>query len=72
MPWERCGLKARATGRDAVIGLLSGVGTGNTRRERSDVVLHARRRLSDREIMLLTPAWCSLPAVGIAGGGIPW
>ena len=72
VPWDRCGLKARAVVRDTVIGLLSGVGIGDTRRERSDVVLHARRRLSDREITLLTPAWCALPAVGIAGDGVPW
>jgi hypothetical protein len=65
-------MRDRATIRDVVIGLLSGVGCGATRRERSDVVLHARRRLSEQEIAALSPAWCALPAVGIAGGGIPW
>lgn len=72
VPWSRCGFKARAIVRDTVIGLLSGVGTGVTRRERSEVVLHARRRLSERELAQLTAAWCAIPAVGIAGGGIPW
>lgn len=72
VPWSRCGLKTRAIVRDAVIGLLSGVGSGDTRRDRSEVVLHARRRLADRELALLTAEWCALPAVGIAGDGIPW
>jgi hypothetical protein len=72
VPWARCGLKARAIMRATVIGLLAGVGTGNMRRDRSDVVLHARRRLSERELEMLTPAWCAIPAVGIAGSGIPW
>lgn len=54
------------------MGLLSGVGCGNTRRERSETVLHARRRLNDRELTLLTAEWCAIPAVGIAGDGIPW
>lgn len=72
IPWSRCGLKNRAIVRDTVIGLLSGVGAGDTRRDRSDVVLHARRRLSDPEIAMLSPAWCAIPAVGIAGDGIPW
>ena len=72
LPWARLGLKSRAIIRETVIGLLAGVGTGNTRRERSDLVLHARRRLSDRELALLTAEWCAIPAVGIAGGGVPW
>lgn len=70
--WSRCGLKTRAIVREVVLGLLSGVGCGNTRRDRSEVVLHARRRLSDAELALLTPAWCAIPAVAIAGDGIPW
>ena len=72
VPWSRCGLASRAIVRDVVIGLLSGAGTGATRRERSAVVLHARRRLSELELAALEPAWCALPAVGIAGGGVPW
>jgi hypothetical protein len=58
--------------RDQVIHLLAGVGVGETRRDRSEHVLHARRRLAPRELELLTPAWCAIPAVGIAGGGVPW
>lgn len=58
--------------RDTVIALLAGVGTGNTRRDRSEHVLHARRRLSDAEIALLSPEWCAIPAVANAGTGIPW
>lgn len=72
VPWQRCGLKARALVREAVLGLLSGVGTGDTRRDRSELVLHARRRLSAREIEQLAPAWCAIPATGMAGDGIPW
>lgn len=72
VPWERCGLKTRAVVRDKVIGLFAGVGTGDTRRDRSAVVLHARRRLHDRELAQLDPAWCAIPAVAIAGDGIPW
>lgn len=70
--WARCGLKARGIVRETVIGLLAGVGTGNTRRDRSDVVLHVRRRLSERELGMLTAEWCAIPAVGIAGDGVPW
>lgn len=72
VPWSRLGLKTRAIVRDTVIGLLAGVGTGDTRRDRSDFVLHARRRLSQRELAMLTAEWCAIPAVGIAGEGIPW
>lgn len=70
--WSCCTLKERALLRDTVIGLLSGVGTGDTRRDRSEYVLHARRRLSDREIEMLSPEWCASPAVAMAGDGIPW
>lgn len=72
LPWDQCGLKARALLRDTVIGLLSGVGSGAMRRDWSSVVLHARKRLSDQELTLLTPAWCAIPAEAIAGDGIPW
>lgn len=72
IPWSRCGLKTRGIVRETVLGLLSGVGAGNARRDRSDVVLHARRRLDERELAMLTAEWCALPAVGIAGGGTPW
>jgi len=72
VPWGKCGLQARHAVREAVIELLCGVGKGNTRRDRSDVVFHARRRMSDAEIALLDPAWCAIPAVDVAGDGIPW
>ena len=72
VPWSRCGLKTRGIVRETALGLLAGVGTGDTRRERSDFVLHARRRLAERELALLTAEWCAIPAVGIAGEGIPW
>jgi hypothetical protein len=72
IPWSRCNLKTRALMRDVVIRLLAGVGTGDTRRDRGDIVLHARRRLADPELALLTPAWCALPAVARAGDGVPW
>lgn len=72
IPWSRCGLKTRAAVRETVIGLLAGVGAGDTRRDRSEFVLHARRRLADRELAMLTAEWCAIPAVAIAGDGIPW
>jgi hypothetical protein len=72
VPWSRCGLKTRGIVRDTVLGLLSGVGAGDTRRDRSEVVLHARRRLADRELAMLTAEWCAIPAVAMAGDGIPW
>jgi len=72
IPWSRCNLKTRDLLRRTVIGLLAGVGTGETRRDRSDVVLHARRRLNNGELALLSPSWCAIPAVALAGNGIPW
>lgn len=72
VPWERCGLKARALLREMVFSLLAGVGTGNTRRDRSPFVLHARRKLNAGELALLSPEWCAIEPVDIAGGGIPW
>ena len=71
-PWERCGLKTRVIVRETVLDMLRLVGAGNTRRDRSDFVMHARRRLNEAEIALLSPAWCALPAVATAGDGIPW
>lgn len=70
--WSRCGLKARDIIRRTVIGLLAGVGTGETKRCRSEYVLHARRRLSEPELAAQTPEWCAIQAVDSAGGGIPW
>lgn len=52
--------------------LLEGVGQGDTRRDRSPTVLHARRRLADAELALLTPEWCAIPAFDVAGGGVSW
>jgi len=72
VPWARCGLKTRDIVRETVIGLLAGVGSGETRRERSEVVLHARRRLAERELAMLTAEWCAIPAIAIAGDGVPW
>lgn len=72
VPWARCGLKTRTIVKQTVLGLLSGVGTGNTKRDRSEYVLHARRRLSDAEIAAQTPEWCAIKAIDSAGGGIPW
>ncbi len=70
--WSRCGLKTRAAVRETVIGLLAGVGSGDTRRDCNEFVLHARRRLAERELAMLTAEWCAIPAVAIAGDGIPW
>ncbi len=70
--WERANLRLRSEMRSIVIGLIAGVGTGETRREYNGAVVHARRRLADQELTLLTPAWCAIPAIGIAGSGKPW
>jgi hypothetical protein len=72
IPFARWRLQERACIRDVVIGLISGVGHGDTRRDRSEHVLHARRKLSPAEIAMLDPAWCELPAIDIAGGETPW
>ena len=76
LPWSRFRLKARAYARDQLFTLLWGVGEGDTRRERSAYVLHARRKLSARELALLDPAWCAIPPIDIAGGPedglVPW
>lgn len=72
LAWRSCGLKTRDLIRQTVIALLSGVGTGETRRDRSDLVLHARRRLSAPEIAMLHPTWLEIIPVDIAGGGVPW
>jgi hypothetical protein len=37
-PWARVRLKDRAVVRDVVIGLLAGVGAGDTRRDRGEIV----------------------------------
>ncbi len=70
--FARWGLKTRDIVKRTVIGLLYGVGTGNTKRCRSEYVLHARRRLSDAEIACQTPEWCAIHAIDSAGEGIPW
>ena len=65
-PW------ARGVAQRTVLELIANVGTGEVRRDRSDFVLHARKRLSDEEIAQQTPEWCAIKAVDSAGGGIPW
>jgi hypothetical protein len=72
LPFALLDERARETLRRTVFGLIDRVGAGDTRRDRSAVVLHARRRLSDRELAMLSPAWCALPAIDIAGGDTPW
>lgn len=58
--------------KEIALELLAGVGTGEIRRDRAPVCFHARRRLSDRELAQLDPAWCAIPPVDMAGGGEPW
>lgn len=55
-----------------VLELIANVGSGDVRRDRSEYVLHARKRLSDEELAKQTPEWCAIKAVDSAGGGIPW
>lgn len=72
IPFVLCDERTRDMLKRTALGLLDGVGTGETRRDRAAAVLHARRRLADHELALLTPEWCAIPAVDIAGGGVPW
>ena len=72
IPWALLGEPSREIMRRTVLGLLAGAGQGDIRRDRSDTVLHARRRLADRELAQLTPEWCAAGAVDVAGGGVPW
>lgn len=72
IPYAAWRLKEREALKHEVIAMLSGVGAGNTRRDRGEAVLHARRRLSPAELALLDPVWCALPAVDVAGGEMPW
>lgn len=72
VPFARWGLKTRSIVKRIVIDLLSGVGTGETKRHRSDYVLHARRRLSTSELAAQTCEWHAIKAIDSAGGGIPW
>ncbi len=53
--WEKARAKLRM--------LLLGVGTGEDVRERGDVAIHLKRRLSDGELARLDPAWLACPAV---------
>ena len=52
--------------------LIADVGSGEVRRVRSDLVLHARKRLSDAELAAQTCEWHAITAIDSAGGGIPW
>lgn len=52
--------------------LLERAGQGEDRRDRFPVAFHLRRRLSPRELALLDPAWCAIPAEDLAGEGEPW
>lgn len=70
--FSRWGLKTRDIVKRTVISLLSGVGTGETKRTRSEYVLHARRRLSDKELAAQTQEWHAIKAIDRAGDGIPW
>lgn len=55
-----------------VLALIEDVGAGEVRRDRSELVLHARKRLSESELAAQTPEWCAIKAIDKAGGGIPW
>jgi len=72
IPWVFCDERTRELLKRSALALLEGVGTGDTRRERATTVLHARRRLADHELALLTAEWCAIPPVDVAGGGVPW
>lgn len=72
LPWDRYRLKARAFARQHLFDLLWGVGEGDTRRDRSEHVLHARRKLNADELAMLDPAWLAIEPVDIAGEGTAW
>ena len=72
LPWTRVPFKIREITKRAVIDELAGVGQGNIRRDRSELVLHARRRLSEAELAAQSPEWHAIQAIDRAGDGIPW
>jgi hypothetical protein len=47
--------------------LLAGVGAGEDHWGSLDVSCHLRRRLSDRELARIDPAWMAIPAVDLSG-----
>ena len=57
---------------ETALGLIADVGTGEVRRDRSDRVLHARKRLSDLELAGQSCEWHAIQAIDSAGGGMPW
>jgi hypothetical protein len=70
--FARWGSRVRELAMHAALDLLVGVGTGAVRRDRSEVVLHARKQLSDTELAAQTCEWHAIQAIDRAGGGIPW
>ena len=64
--------RTREVAMRTVLELISNVGAGEVRRDRSNFVLHARRRLSDAELAAQTCEWHAIKAIHSAGGGEPW
>lgn len=64
--------RTRAAVMRVALELIADVGTGEVRRERSDFVLHARKRLSDVELTAQSCEWHAIQAIDRAGGGQPW
>lgn len=60
---ERQAQEAERIARD----LLKGVGDGQTFVGWGDICFHARRRLADAELVLLSDEWKATPAVDVAG-----
>lgn len=64
--------RSRDLAKRTALSMIADVGSGDVARVRSEFVLHARKRLSDREIAAQTPEWCAIKAIDSAGGGLPW
>lgn len=62
----------REVAQRTVLCLIADVGAGEVRRDRSDRVFHARKRLSDLELAGQSCEWHAIRAIDSAGGGIPW
>ena len=67
--WDR---RTRDAAQNVVLDLIANVGAGEVRRDRSEYVLHARKRLADHELAAQSCEWHAIQAIDSAGGGLPW
>ena len=64
--------RTREAAQRTALELIAEVGAGDVRRDRSDRVLHARKRLSDAELAAQSCEWHAIKAIDSAAGGLPW